>query len=74
MATIDDRLKELFSTMNSEDSELQKFEKSSKEFEEMVSKGIVKKRGYTLLTVDGASQPSLSFNNVGLAVYDIPTI
>lgn len=68
MATIEEKLKEIFSTMNFEDSELQEFEKSSKEFEEMVSKGIVKKRGYTLLTIEGASQPSLSFNNVGMAV------
>lgn len=68
MATIEDRIKEIFSTINFDDPELQEFENSSKEFEEMVSKGIVKKRGYTLLTVEGASQPSLSFNNVGMVV------
>ena len=68
MATIEERITEIFSTINFDDPELQEFENSSKEFEEMFSKVIVKKRGYTLLTVEGASQPSLSFNNVGMAV------
>ena len=62
MQTIEDRLKEIFSTANFDSSKLEEFEKSSKEFEEMVSKGIAKRRGYTLLTIEGASFPSLAFN------------
>ena len=68
MITIEDRLKEIFLTVDFDDAKLQDFEKSTKEFEEMVSKGIVKKRGYTLLTIEGASLPSLSFNNIEMSV------
>lgn len=68
MTTIEDRLKEIFLTVNFDDAELQDFEKSAKEFEKMVSKGIVKKRGYTLLTIEGASLPSLSFNSIEMSV------
>ena len=66
MQTIEDRLKEIFSTTNLNSSELEEFEKSSREFEEMVSKGIAKRRGYTLLTVEGASYPSLAFNTINV--------
>lgn len=62
MQTIEDKLKEIFSNMDFSSANLQEYEKSSKEFEEMVSKGIAKRRGYTLLTVEGASYPSLAFN------------
>lgn len=66
MQTIEDRLKEIFSTTNFNSSELEEFEKSSREFEEMVSKGVVKRRGYTLLTVEGASYPSMAFNTANI--------
>lgn len=66
MQTIEDRLKEIFSTTNFNSSELEEFEKSSREFEEMVSKGIVKRRGYTLLTVEGASYPLMAFNTANI--------
>lgn len=66
MQTIEDKLNEIFSNIDFRSADLQEYEKSSKEFEEMVSKGVVKRRGYTLLTVEGASYPSLEFNTVSV--------
>lgn len=66
MATIENKLKEIFANADFDSVELQEFEKSSKEFEEMVSKGIIKRRGYTLLTIERASNPSLAFNTMGV--------
>ncbi len=61
MQTIENRINEILSNTDFDSLELQKYEKSSKEFEEMVSKGITQRRGYTLLTVE-ASYPSFTFN------------
>lgn len=64
MQTIEDKLKEVLANTDFDFSELQKYEESLKEFDEMVSKGIVKRRGYTLQTVEEASYPSLTFNAI----------
>lgn len=66
MATIEEKLKEVSANADFDSAELQEFEKSSKEFEEMVSKGLIKRRGYTLLTIERASNPSLAFNVAGV--------
>lgn len=64
MKKAEEKIKEIISNTDFDPNELQKYEKSLKEFEEMVSKGMVKRRGYTLLTIEEATFPTMTFNSM----------
>lgn len=42
---------------------LEKFEKAAEEFEEMIKKGLVKRRGYNLMTIDNKHLNGCTFNS-----------
>ena len=62
MQELENKLKGLLTMPPFDSSQLEDFEKASKEFDEMVSKGLVKRRGYTLQTIDKVWYPSVTFN------------
>jgi hypothetical protein len=65
---IDDKIKELvvsFEKDNKNDEKITAFENASKKFNELISKGLTKKRGYNLLSVvDKQDVNFVSFNKM----------
>jgi len=66
MATnIEKKLREVLEKTSEEqqaDNKLSDFEKALKEFNELVDKGIIKERGYTLMTGSEIYNQNISFN------------
>ncbi len=63
--TLDKQVKETITEQSSKFDETQEtkdFEKAIEEFERMVESGLVKKRGYTLMTIDDAHLHRATFN------------
>lgn len=52
MGTVEKRLKTVTANYNSDDNKLRQFEEATKEFNDLVSRGIAKSRGYNLPTVN----------------------
>lgn len=66
MGTIEKELTDLFANKKDisgvDSKSLDDLEKSVKDFHELLESGVVKPRGYNLLTIDG-NAPSFGFNN-----------
>lgn len=65
MGGIEIKLKETLQTQEEkfhDDPQFKEFEKANEEFKNLIQKGIIKERGYNLLTIESAHLNDFHFN------------